>query len=127
VCVDCRRERGRAHYRENRSYYLTKARRHQDKVVEQVREWVAQYLREHPCVDCGITDIRVLEFDHKDPSAKRLPVSVLARSGYSLMAVKEEIEKCDVRCANCHRIRTHEQQGWWGAPGGIRTPKPSDP
>lgn len=60
-------------------------------------------------------DIRVLEFDHRDGEMKRTAVSVLARGGYSLSTVQEEIARCIVRCANCHRIRTHEQRGWWGA------------
>jgi hypothetical protein len=79
------------------------------------REWLIGYLRDHPCVDCGTTDIRVLEFDHLEPGTKVLDVAVLARSGYSLDRVKAEIAKCVVRCANCHRIRTHEQRGWWGS------------
>ena len=42
-------------------------------------------------------------------------VSVLARNGYSLPRVQQEIALCDVRCANCHRLRTHHQRGWWGS------------
>ena len=57
----------------------------------------------------------MLEFDHKDQLAKGAEVSVLARSGYSLTRLKEEVRRCDVRCANCHRIRTHAQRGWWGS------------
>lgn len=127
VCLECRRARGRDHYRRNRDYYIAKARARQVRVIEEVRNWLVAYLSRHPCVDCGMTDLRVLEFDHRDTGTKRLEVSVLARSGYSLDTVQREVAKCDVRCANCHRIRTHEQRGWWGAPGGIRTPKPSDP
>ena len=62
-----------------------------------------------------MADIRVLEFDHHDGTTKAADVSVLARSGYPLSRVEAEVLKCDVRCANCHRIRTHEQRGWWGA------------
>lgn len=102
-------------------------------MIDATRRWLADYLRAHPCIDCGFTDIRALEFDHREPEDKGSSVAVLARSGYPLDRVVAEIAKCDVRCANCHRIRTHHQRGWWGAensigaPGGIRTPKPSDP
>ena len=71
------------------------------------------YLVEHPCVDCATTDIRVLEFDHIDRDLKRAAVSVLAANGYSLDTVKREVETCEVRCANCHTIRTRSQLGWW--------------
>jgi hypothetical protein len=114
-CLDCRRAGVRRHYAANRPYYLAKARTRQARVNAENREWLIGYLRDHPCVDCGTTDIRVLEFDHLEPGTKVLDVAVLARSGYSLDRVKAEIAKCVVRCANCHRIRTHEQRGWWGS------------
>ena len=111
-CLDCRRAYGRAHYRANRSYYLAKARTRQGTVVRDTRAWLLAYLAEHPCVDCGVDDPRVLEFDHRDGTAKVSAVAVLARSGYPLARVAAEVAKCDVRCANCHRIRT---RSWWGA------------
>jgi hypothetical protein len=114
-CLTCRRAGVRAHYRANRDYYLAKARRRQQRVVLETRAWMIDYLRQHPCVDCAISNIRVLEFDHRDPASKAAEVSFLARSGYSLARVVEEVAKCDVRCANCHRMRTHLQRGWWGA------------
>lgn len=70
------------------------------------RLWLKEYLRLNPCVDCGQTDIRVLEFDHRDPARKVANVGRMARSGVSVEAVIREVAKCDVRCANCHRIRT---------------------
>ncbi len=62
------------------------------------------YLTEHPCVDCGELDPIVLDFDHaRDKSAN---VSDLVASRASIEDVRKEIEKCAVRCANCHRRRT---------------------
>ena len=113
-CLDCRRATGRAHYRANRDYYLAKARRRQLRVVQETRAWLLTYLREHPCVDCGTSDIRVLEFDHRDGTTKVRAIALLAGQGFGLARVQAEIAKCDVRCANCHRIRTHAQRGWWG-------------
>lgn len=113
ICIPCRRERGRAHYAANRDYYLAKARRRNAATTARVRAWLLTYLVEHPCVDCATTDIRVLEFDHIDRDLKRAAVSVLAANGYSLDTVKREVETCEVRCANCHTIRTRSQLGWW--------------
>jgi hypothetical protein len=113
-CLDCRRAAGRAHYRANRDYYLAKARRRTVRVVLETRVWLVAYLRSHPCVDCGHRDIRVLEFDHRDGTTKQGDVSVLASEGFGLARVRAEVAKCDVRCAICHRIRTHIQRGWWG-------------
>ena len=64
----------------------------------------------HPCVDCGESDIVVLEFDHlRDKTAN---VSYLISTG-EIPRIKEEIAKCEVVCANCHRRRTSERGGWY--------------
>lgn len=57
-----------------------------------------------PCQDCGVEyPPYVMDFDHRDPSSKRANVSRLNH----IAAVKAEIAKCDLVCANCHRERTH--------------------
>jgi hypothetical protein len=65
-----------------------------------------------PCVDCGEQDPVVLDFDHVDPNHKRQTVSFLARSGYPWATVMAEVDKCQIRCANCHRRRTAIQFDW---------------
>ena len=117
ICVQCRRTSGRDHYRRNRSYYIAKARERNARTRDAVRRWLLDYLSHSACADCGNTDIRVLEFDHRDPGQKRAEVSVLASDGYSLDTVRMEVEKCDVRCANCHAIRTRTRNGWWREEG----------
>lgn len=70
-----------------------------------------KYLRSHGCVDCGEKDITVLEFDHRDEATKVLDIGVMVgRRSWSI--VLAEIQKCDVRCVNCHRRSTARQQGW---------------
>jgi len=72
---------------------------------------IFRYLVEHPCVDCGQSDVLVLEFDHRDPSDKLKHVALLAMTKRWPNVLKE-IDKCDVRCVNCHRRRTAQQFGW---------------
>ena len=74
---------------------------------------LAAYFAEHPCVDCGERDIRCLEFDHRDRSTKTANISGLLRAVVSWDVICQEIEKCDVRCANCHRRRTAAQVNSW--------------
>ena len=57
------------------------------------------------CIDCGITDWRLLEFDHRDPSQK---VSSVRKAG-NKKKMKEESEKCDLRCRYCHKIKSLKQ------------------
>lgn len=71
--------------------------------------WLKEYLRANPCVDCGETDIRVLEFDHRDPESKVANVGRLSCDAASLKRIISEVMKCEVRCCNCHRRRTREE------------------
>jgi hypothetical protein len=73
------------------------------------RMWVWTYLLEHPCVDCGENDIRVLEFDHRDPGQKHGGISRMVADRCGVDKIKAEVEKCDVRCANCHRRRSQDE------------------
>ena len=62
------------------------------------------HLKSVPCKDCGGTfPVYVMEFDHTR-GAKVCNVPKLWHcSGVMFLA---EVAKCDVVCANCHRIRT---------------------
>ena len=75
------------------------------------REFILNYLLSHPCVDCGEKDPTVLTFDHQHNKKKTL--SFMIKSGYSIETLIREIEKCEVRCCNCHARRTAKQQGWF--------------
>lgn len=76
------------------------------------RRQLVAYFADHPCVDCGEADIRVLDFDHRQAIEKTANVARMLAS-LSWKAILKEIEKCDVRCSNCHRRRTAERGGWW--------------
>jgi hypothetical protein len=74
---------------------------------------LALYLDAHPCVDCGESDIRTLDFDHRVGEQKRWTVSQMLSGGWNWATVMTEIAKCDVRCANCHRRVTMERADYW--------------
>jgi len=110
-CRACHARYRRGHYLRNRATYI------RQEVVRIAgyrlanRALLREYLRAHPCVECGETDIVVLDFDHRDPAAKTQSVTwIAARKPWR--RVLDEIAKCDVRCANCHRRRTAQQFGW---------------
>jgi hypothetical protein len=112
TCAECFRAYRQAHYRLNQAEYLERNTRLLQQRRRGLVHRVWEYLRLNACVDCGLTDPRVLEFDHRDPTIKRDSVTWLAHRGYRWAVVEAEIAKCDVRCANCHRRRTARQFDW---------------
>jgi hypothetical protein len=109
-CRPCASERGKEHYRKNVAAYVARSKARAAIDRPRNRRFVAEYLLTHPCVDCGESDPVVLEFDHRDPTTKRADVGRLIHTS-AVSTVRTEIEKCDVRCGNCHRIRTAAQFG----------------
>ena len=88
-----------------RTIAAIKSRRHR------LRDNVRQYLSSHPCVDCGENRIDTLDFDHVR-GVKIQTVCAMVQRGREWEIIEQEIAKCEVRCGNCHRIRTSRQFGW---------------
>ena len=70
--------------------------------------YIYQYLKYHPCVDCGESDPLALEFDHVNPADKR--ECVMALVSCSRTRIDAEIALCVVRCANCHTRKTAKER-----------------
>lgn len=91
------------------------------------RRIINEYKVQQGCMDCGYNKHpAALDFDHRDPSVKRFNISQDPKRSWK--EIEEEVSKCDVVCANCHRIRTDEKQhyhsarmGSDGAPGSTTT------
>lgn len=65
-----------------------------------------------PCLDCGgFFHPTQMDFDHRNPLEKRFNISAPPKVS-SIEALQAEIDKCDLVCANCHRMRTFRR--WRG-------------
>lgn len=65
-----------------------------------------------PCMDCNIQyPPYCMDFDHRPGEEKSFNISTYMRANKSLEQVIQEIAKCDLVCANCHRIRTFSRLG----------------
>lgn len=111
-CKSCNKEDCKRHYVKNKEYHLEKAHQRNVKHRKVLQNFVYDYLSKNHCVDCGENDIRCLEFDHVRHN-KSANISTIIREFRPLSLLETEIAKCDVRCANCHRKRTSDVQGWY--------------
>ncbi len=95
-----------AYYHRNREQELSRVRRRQNAT----RDYLRQRRRE-ACPDCA-QHFRPhqMDFDHRDPAIKSFRLT----AGHAMLMAQDrlgaEIAKCDVVCANCHRIRTWHRQ-----------------
>jgi len=89
--------------------HLARVRRNEARSAAEKRAWIHAYLAEHPCIDCGEADLDVLDFDHVR-GIKIAGIAEFVRDGYSLAKLIAEVEKCEIRCANCHRRVTRRRE-----------------
>lgn len=111
-CIDCCMVYAKHHYKINKPIYLKRAKTFNKNQTVLNRQKMIEFLKSKSCLDCKTQNYRVLEFDHKNGKDKKTNVSnMICR--YSWETIMEEISKCDIRCANCHRIKTGIQFNWF--------------
>lgn len=106
-CSDCRKIYAAKWYKKHKGTLIPRAIVNSNQRREVVYNWLLDYFLEHPCVECGESNPVMLEFDHLDRNNKRKEVSCLM--SHSRKTLEDEIEKCQVLCSNCHRLRTAKQ------------------
>lgn len=109
-CNTCRAKAQSDYYRRTKHQQLNYKYDRQANKREEARHFVFTYLSTRQCVDCGETDPYVLTFDHVRGS-KKMNISQMVNQGYSLKAIRHEIDKCEIRCANCHMRKEKERRG----------------
>lgn len=96
------RESRRKHYRANKAQYVRRAQERE----REMKAWLREQKTDKACMDCGVVyPSYVMDFDHRDPALKVGEVNQVIKRG-SWQALRDEVAKCDLVCANCHRIRT---------------------
>jgi hypothetical protein len=108
-CRGCRAAYKREHCKANRERYIARAHRRKQAIALERATLLVEIFLERPCVDCGEADPLVLEFDHL--GGKSFNIAKGLRT-HSWQAVLDEIAKCEVVCANCHRRRTARRGGF---------------
>jgi hypothetical protein len=111
VCRECRKIENDQWYQRHKEEHLENVRARKGENRNSARDFVWDYLSQHPCEICGEWDPTVLEFHHL--YGKDKAVSKMIAEGISIEKIKEEISKCQVLCCNCHRRVTSKEQGWF--------------
>jgi len=109
-CRQCAQEQRRNSYANHRETTRESNDEWTHRAVESGREYVYNYLLEHPCVDCGNSNVLTLTFDHVRGTKKGAVTEMVAR-GRSIETIKEEVGKCAVVCFNCHMRREYKKRG----------------
>jgi hypothetical protein len=107
-CRPCHSDYHRDHCLANKERYIAQAAEHKAQIRRERTEQLIDYFQTHPCVDCGESDPVVLEFDHLRDKSFAVAAKLV---DYRWERILEEIEKCEVVCANCHRRRTARRRG----------------
>jgi hypothetical protein len=104
----------REHYRAGGAESRRKSREKVAVVRAERIVFISKYKTDRGCVDCGYkAHPAALGFDHIDPKTKRFGIA--KGLTYSMKVLLAEIAKCEIRCANCHMIRS-VKEGHLGRP-----------
>lgn len=107
-CRSCNKEYQRGHYQRNKKIYKARAKQKKN----EVRQLLYEYMQGRVCIDCEEDRIPALQFDHVK-GIKKQPIAKMVANRCSWETILKEIEKCVIRCANCHAVKTAEEQGWY--------------
>lgn len=113
-CKVCKRGKDKNTYHSDEYERVSRCAR--DKKSHRIRQLKAQIfaygiLSKSKCIDCGESRLETLDFDHVR-GVKERNISLMVLKGHDVIDIKDEISKCDIRCSNCHRIKTCKELGW---------------
>lgn len=100
------RAASKRHYYANKEKYLERNARYR----AEIHQFIRSIKETTPCSDCGnYFPYYVMDFDHTGRADKIKDINYLSSTG-RIGALRKELVKCEVVCANCHRKRTHFRQ-----------------
>lgn len=108
-CRECDNAHAREYYKINRDKVKDQINTARKIRVANLSKEIKTLKESTPCADCGKKyPYYVMDFDHVN-GTKVGNISHMVQSGVT-KKIKEEIDKCEIVCANCHRERTHSRR-----------------
>jgi hypothetical protein len=111
-CRECGKTTSKEYYQKNKEKHKKVTRLRKETTILVIKKFVYDYAANKGCIDCGERNVACLDFDHVRGN-KRDNVAIMVHDGCSMTSVVSEIEKCEIRCANCHRKKTAKEQNWY--------------
>ena len=106
-------DRSKQYYINNTKHVLARQKGYREINIKNgtsVQGWVLHKYNGIPCLDCNMVyPFCVMDFDHRPEETKSFSISRVGAykaTSDRISTVMKEIDKCDLICANCHRIRT---------------------
>lgn len=101
-CKVCAVETRMKSYSEN----INKESEYRKNKRKQNQRFIQDHKESKPCMDCGVKyPYYVMDFDHIDNKDYNVSQMLTLSSN----TILKEIEKCNLVCSNCHRIRTYKR------------------
>ena len=116
----CKSCKAQDQYKHRKPYDSKYAKTYKENNKDKIKQWSRSsyikrkqrwedFMKQHKCSKCGISDYRVLQWHHLDPSTKTMTIGANARQG-KWDDILEEVKKCICVCANCHFILHAEEE-----------------
>ncbi len=77
-------------------------------LIKRNYQWLSEIKKQKGCIKCGITNPIVLDFHHRNEENKLFGLGTFRRS-VGFKRIENEVKKCEVICANCHRIEHYNR------------------
>lgn len=104
-CRPCNKNHSKEYYAKNKEKQKKQIYASRKIRIENTKKYIRELKESTPCKDCSKKyPYYVMDFDHQH--SKEFLISKATDEGISLEKIKKEIDKCEIVCANCHRIRT---------------------
>ena len=101
-CKECRNLKARLNWSKRGKEVKSESNRKIDVVINDRKK--------APCADCGVIyPPYITDFDHVNHETKLMNISRMRSKHMAIGKIIEEMDKCDVVCANCHRERTNKR------------------
>jgi hypothetical protein len=111
-CRDCNKQTSKKYYNSNKELHKQNTVDRKKKQVRLNQQYVYDFVKGKGCIECPEKDPCCLDFDHMT-GMKMMNVSRMIHEGYALVTIMDEIDKCVIRCANCHRRKTAKDFNWY--------------